>query len=530
METQSRVNTRRIVLFGLVMTACILLTRIVTLTHNMGLHPDEHVFYLASDSLAKYLTGRASGFQEIKEYPEGAIILLAPFHLLGMAVTALSGISAPPQVWGRIGSLVYFILGAWVGLVLMVKYFGRSRSALAVYCATVVFSLLHLEQSRYGTGESLSFFLLTLLLLLSADALSDGAGRPFGKLCAASFLTGLLGAVKYPQVFFFAIPCFALFRLVGKSWWKSKRFFLMLLLLLAGFLAVSPKLLASPYQFLFHLIAKESHAYVRYGNPCEIGGPINHLLSLTVYFTLYSALPASPVFLWAGIKKAGPDRDGTDHQKALFCRFLPVLLGVFFLYNLFAKSLFMRTYYPFFFLSDLYVAAAAGKWLERGGWRRAAVAAAVLVLVLRGGANVAAMTEDTGTARLQAIVNASVTDSWNKTTLLLPGHFLEIDYTGLKAPVNLDLTFEESPGELESGELVIASTLDHSRANHYIVPPFNRDVKDIIRRWDDFKAVNEKYRVGSVYPEYYYWLFGYWVKGTTGTDYEFPTNTIYYKP
>lgn len=44
-----------------------------------------------------------------------------------------------------------------------------------------------------------------------------------------------------------------------------------------------------------------------------------------------------------------------------------------------------------------------------------------------------------------------------------------------------------------------------------------------------FKNVNKGYYVGSAYPDYYYYLFGYWIKGTTGTDYEFPSCAVYYR-
>lgn len=58
----------------------------------------------------------------------------------------------------------------------------------------------------------------------------------------------------------------------------------------------------------------------------------------------------------------------------------------------------MRSFYPFFFLGDLYVAAAARNWLQRGGARRAAVLALSAFMVLRGAWLVGAMSAHT-TAR-----------------------------------------------------------------------------------------------------------------------------------
>lgn len=522
-------SMRQILLPCLVMTALVLLTRLLTLTHNIYLHPDEHVFYLGSESLAGFLTGRFSAFEEIKEYPEGAIVLLTPFQLLGSGISALTGRPLSPQLCGRLGSTVYFLAGGWIGVRMLQKHFSDKREAMWIYCLILTFSLIHIEQSRYGTGEPVSFFLLTAILLLCADALAPDARRPMGKVYLASFLSGFLAAVKYPQIVFFAAVLFTLVRLTGKKLFRDRRFWLAMLTMLLGFLAVSPKLMADPFHFTYSLLAKESHAYVRYGNVCEIGGPINHLLSLSVYFLLYAGLPAAPLFLptvWTGRKQGGAEAGSRE----LIFRFLPLLTAFFFTYNLFAKTLFMRTYYPFFIIADLYAAAAAGDWLAAGGKKRAACLAAAALLVLRGGGLVLAMTETDGAERLSSLMESSVTDSWKKTTLLLPGYFLDADLTRTRSPAELDLTNEAFPGELEHGELVIVSTLDHSRANHYIVPPFHKGVKEIIRRWDDFKEINAPYRVGGVYPEYYYYLFGFWVKGTTGTDYEFPTNAVYYRP
>jgi hypothetical protein len=43
-------------------------------------------------------------------------------------------------------------------------------------------------------------------------------------------------------------------------------------------------------------------------------------------------------------------------------------------------------------------------------------------------------------------------------------------------------------------------------------------------------ADNAEYYIGSIYPDYYYWLFGWWVHGSTATSFEFPSVYVYYRP
>ena len=82
---------------------------------------------------------------------------------------------------------------------------------------------------------------------------------------------------------------------------------------------------------------------------------------------------------------------------------------------------------------------------------------------------------------------------------------------------------------LHPGEMVITCSEDHSRCNRYIIPYEDDAVHELIFNWETFKHINTPYYIGQVYPEYYYYLFGFWIKGTTGTDYEFPTNQVYYR-
>ena len=38
------------------------------------------------------------------------------------------------------------------------------------------------------------------------------------------------------------------------------------------------------------------------------------------------------------------------------------------------------------------------------------------------------------------------------------------------------------------------------------------------------------YLVMEAFPEWYYWYSGYWIKGSTGAEYEYPAFRLYYRP
>ena len=518
-------TARAVFWITLCMVLLVFLTRWAALGHNRELHPDEHVIYLAADSLKDRILGRAPSFEEVKQYPEGSIVLQTPFHL----AAALAGDNAPdPQVVGRMASVVFFTLGAVLWMAILRRHFDGRPATLILGALIMVFSLIHIEQSRYSTGDAVSFFLLAWILLLCGSVAAGKPGAPARRLFAAAFLVGVLGAVKYPLLFFAVLPASLAARRFGKQWLRNPRLWFMVLLTAAGFLLCSPKLLADPVNYLYHLLAKESHDYIRFGNLCEAGGPVNHLLSLLVYLFLYAGLPLAPIFLVPTLRREANSEERAD-EAYFFRRVLPWTLAIFFFYNLFAKTLFMRTYYPFFCLCDLYVAAGAGIWFHRGGKRRRAVVLLAALLVLRGSWNVLALTENDGASRLTTLIAESAGESWQRTVLLKPGYFLSLDRSSLAAPEEVDL-LETEPWELDSGEMAVTSTQAHSRCNRYFLPSPNADARTLIRRWEGFRELNGAYFRGSVYPEYYYWLFGYWVKGTTGTDYEFPTNAVYYRP
>ena len=161
----------------LIMVFMIALTRGLTITHNMELHPDEHVFYSAAQSLKGYISGSSTVYEEEKEYPEGAIVLQLPFHVLTAIINRLTAADISPQLSGRIAAVFYFTVGAVLGSVVLYRYFTKNIASLAVYGATVVFSIIHITQSRYGTADAITFPLLMAVILFTALALEQKSHR-----------------------------------------------------------------------------------------------------------------------------------------------------------------------------------------------------------------------------------------------------------------------------------------------------------------------------------------------------------------
>jgi len=184
-------NNRRFWLCAAALLALVLCTRLPILTHEMLNHPDEHVFVQGATSLRDVLL-RGAEYTETKPYPEGSYFFFLPFQLLAWVIGRLTGLAQDARVWNRIASLAYFGVGGLTGLMLLKKHFGGGKS-MAVYTALLAFSLFHIEQSRYGTGDAISFALLMLTVYCTAQW--TGGGKNVW-LYASGVLLGFLGAVK----------------------------------------------------------------------------------------------------------------------------------------------------------------------------------------------------------------------------------------------------------------------------------------------------------------------------------------------
>ena len=152
----------------------ILFTRMISLTYQIDIHPDEYKFAKATDSLMNAILEPGASFTEEKEYPEGAYYFHLPFHFAGLLLEKLMGLEYDMAVCGRVSSVFYFCLAVLLGMKLLVKHMKAPPSAQLLFGLSMCFSLFFLEHSRYGTGDMISLFLIFLIIDLSAEAAGHG--------------------------------------------------------------------------------------------------------------------------------------------------------------------------------------------------------------------------------------------------------------------------------------------------------------------------------------------------------------------
>lgn len=526
--TQSKKNFRIIVLATVLL---ILLTRGLTISHNMELHPDEHVFYNAAQSLKGYISGSAAVYEEEKEYPEGAIVLQLPIHIATAVINRVFNTGINPQLSGRIAAVFYFTLGAVLGLFLIYRYFSENPVHLTLYSLILVFSLVHETQSRYGTSDAITFFLLMSVIVLTAQGLSSHNHRLL-YITAAFLFEGFLTATKYPLLFFIFIPIYGISVLLKGSKLAKKALYtaLILLALLTGFALCSPKALLDP-MYIIRASTREVGAYM---GSYHISSAWTHFMSMFLYSMFYSGFPLVPVFFIVAVRKMYVSRDRSNPVQSLLYIVVPLLTAVFFIYNIFVQLLVSRTFHPFFFLSDIYVAVAVGDWILSGKWRKVSALVLCSIMVVRGSYFICLLSEKNDSGRLADLISASADDNWDKTTILsgflvLPDGYN--DYPNLQVDNSGSDRFSDPEAiKLEHGELFIAGARDYTVYSRYynFLPSGHNDDLDSTT-WLAFLDANYEYYVGSLYPDYIYYLFGYWLMGTNGC-YEFPDINIFYCP
>lgn len=541
--TKSR---KYVVRIAAVMVLAILLTRALDLTHNMELHGDEHVFFNAAQSLKGYLFGSSPIFEEEKEYPEGAYVFQLPFHVLSAIYYRVTGNLVEPRISGRIASVFYFTLGAVFAYILICRFFSKRPECLISYALIVVFSLFHIEQSRYGTGDPISFFLLTAVILLTAMSLSaEKHGLRY--LFAAFFLSGSLCAVKYPLIFFAAVPASgAVMFFKGRHERRAAlKIIGMVLVLYLGFAVCSPKAAFDP-MYIYRASTRELEAYT--GTGLSSAYAKSNFMLLLTYSSLYSGFPFAPFFMVGSFIWCWKNTTRTPVE-ILLKRIVPLLIIVFTAYNLFVVFFVMRTFYPFYFLSDIYIALAVGNWLCSSRGKRIVVTVLGSIMILRGAYLIIIMADHSGKARIAQIISDAVDENWDTTTLLSGQILLPDSSIELKNLELIDIKGErfqsKENAELKKGELFISGAWAYSR-EPFVFTFMPRDPVTLDGHlldesimdncagtgdlaWAVFAEVNEEYLVAKPYPDYYYFLFGYWLKGTTGTGAEFPTCYIYYR-
>lgn len=525
---QSKKNFRIIVLVTVLL---ILLTRGLTISHNMELHPDEHVFFNAAQSLKGYLSGSSPIYEEEKEYPEGAIVFQLPIHIATAIINRVFNACISPQLSVRIAAVFYFTLGAVLGMFLIYRYFSKDLAHLILYSFILVFSLVHETQSRYGTSDAITFFLLMSVIVLTAQGLSSHNHRLL-YITAAFLFEGFLTATKYPLLFFIFIPIYGISVLLKGSKLAKKALYtaLILLALLTGFALCSPKALLDP-MYIIRASTREVGAYM---GSYHISSVWTHFMSMFIYSMFYSGFPLVPVFFVIAVRKMYVSRDRSDSVQSLLYIVVPLLTAIFFIYNIFVQLLVSRTFHPFFFLSDIYVAIAAGDWVLSGKWRKVSALILCTVMVVRGSYFIYLLSEKNDSTRLAELIFSSVDENWDTTTIL--SGFLVFpdgyhDYPNVQVVNSSSERFSDPDAiKLKHGELFIAGARDYTVYSRYynFLPSRHNDNLDSLT-WVAFLNANSEYYTGSLYPDYIYYLFGLWLMGTNGC-YEFPDVNIFYCP
>ena len=521
----------------------VLVTRAISLTYQIDIHPDEYKFARSTDSLMNAILEPGTDFVEEKEYPEGAYYFHLPFHLAGLLLEKLTRLEYDMAVCGRVSSVFYFCLAVLLGMKLLVKHMKAQIPAQLLFGLSMCFSLFFLEHSHYGTGDMISLFLIFLIIDLSAEAAGHGFSGKY--LYPAWFLSGVLGAVKYPLLLFSVIPL-SVYLYSSRSGLKGKLAGtgLFLLLTLSGLLLWSPKAITDPGYFV-RVIEREISAYVSDGTTFEAGGLLNHIAAMVIYPLLYSDFPLSSM-ITAGLfialalsfakkRKAGETVSG---EEFLLWTVVPGLCTVFFVYNLFPKLLIFRTYTPFFGLSVLYSSYALGKIWKMGGWKRSLIGVLSLLMILRGGVLTWVMSsEDRARKGLMEQIETAVDENWSSTVIISP-YVITLDRERFK---NLEVeklqAFLEKRGgdpSMEAGMLVITGAYEHALSGRYILPIVshaegNLSSAELNYLWSFFKEINGVHYVGQSYPDWYYYLFGGWIRGSTLSTTVIPCNQIYYR-
>lgn len=515
------------------MTALLLVSRGITLSHERYNHPDEAVFFLSTQSLRQSLLG-IDDYTPTKAYPEGSYLFYVPFQFLFRFVGDALHIGVDIQMVGRIAAVLYFTLGCILGALVLYYAFEPKPGLLCIYAVFMLFSLFQIELSRYGTCDTITFFLLMAIL---CSLLLYFRRQKTVFVLLAFLLCGILTATKYPLLYFCVLPICALCmrrRDGGKGAFILKLCGGMLLLFV-GFLLFSPSVVRDP-SFLIDACRRELDSYITTGNVNGIGTPLDHLLSLFVYHFFYSDCPGAILFIAYGLLLLvrRPVAAGTDESrvKCFFSKVLPIVTLVFLAYNLLIKTLFFRTLYPYFCICILYASYGVYRLALT---KRARLAAYLLLAVtaLRGAYLLYALAQPSRGYAIEELLTTNPGWSERSGTVLLSGYTISGSIT-IPEPTQVlsieELYAPQAPLEFEKNMFLITDPFAHSMAGIRLAPVTDARVLDVKRLWERFLAENEAYYLGTPYPQHYYWLFGYWLHGSTGTHYEFPTNYVYYFP
>jgi hypothetical protein len=517
-----KLSRKRILLYTVfAMLALILITRLLALRHGLKLHPDELVFFSSASSLFFN-----SSYHVYMMYPEGAFLMQMPFQMLRQLLLLLLQYGSGSQLYGahmtgRLASVFYFSLGAALGCTFLYQI-QKKTLPIILYAVTIVFSLFQIEQSRYATGDPPSFFLMMVILNLLALFLRSNKAR---LLFAAAFVAGALGAVKYPQLYFILLPIGA--AVLNKRSSKTPLVFTIFAIVLcsaAGLICFSPSIVQPG--FLKTVVLRETNGYISNPNLVSAGTPWGHLLSLSLYHLFYADVPFAPIFAAIGVISLFRKSEKT-HATMFFSVFAPLVFVGFFVYNLFITTLFFRTYYLYFCFFMLYTSIGLAELFTRKRIKQL-VLALLCVMVLRGGFLISLLSRPQKDAGAPLYTHEMWSD--DATVTFVGSGFVNGDIPSQATEIYLKDAFISTTPSLEDGEFCIIGGYQFCVARNKIFEIKDADVLSVTNGWNSFRDENDQYLFYQLYPDYYYYLFGFWLEGSMGTLYEFPSVYYYYKP
>ena len=156
------------------------------------------------------------------------------------------------------------------------------------------------------------------------------------------------------------------------------------------------------------------------------------------------------------------------------------------------------------------------------------ILALLCVMVLRGGYLTALLAQPQKEAG--AVLYSHEKWSEQATVTFAGLGFVNGDIPAQATQLGMNDAFVTTTPTLEKSEFCVIGGYQYAIARNRIFEIKDADVLSATNGWNAFKEQNEQYQFDQLYPDYYYSLFGYWLEGSMGTLYEFPSVYFYYKP
>lgn len=513
----------------LFLTVAILITRKIGLMHGADFHVDEPVFF----NSAKSVISGDFLYKPVKPYPNGAFVFQIPFQFLGRIYSLKSDINYNPQLWGRIAAVVYFYFGSLIGLFLCWKKTNKSNICVLIYSLIMSFSLFHLEQSRYGTGDPISLF-ISFCIIYIIDIYINKRQDDF-YLYFSAFLCGVIIAIKFSLFIYLFFPIAGLIlckKNIGQG--KLKQIIFILLYAFIGLILFSPAFFLDK-TFFMQAFFTELNSYVVNFNENGFGYPINNISAVIIYSLLYSDFPFSILFSIFAVYRLHKKSKGKDNKDVFFIYMIPIFILVFLIMFSMASTLFMRSVYPFFFLSNIYVAIGVCKFYNFVNSHKNKLYLYgfyfIFVFFIFRGCMFTYSLSQKGERAVAMEILTSHNEWENRNLTVLFGEQYQPPIPERRYIYNSYDFAVKDKVKLQKGEFAVSGVMGNmvtrKRPFHKV---WNQKFEDRIEGWKNFKKENEKYLIGQTESEFYTYFYGMWVHGSSLPGFELPIYRIYYRP